>query len=95
MARERGEDVDVRCADDRPVEFMWRGRIYEVRDVQSHWVESSRWWHSTATTGIPADVEERELWRVAAVAGRSGQPELFDLAHGRESDRWFLTRPNE
>lgn len=95
MVRERGEQVDVRCVDERPVEFMWRGRLYSVTEVQSSWIESSRWWHSAATTGIPADTEEHELWRVVATAGRSGHAEVFELARGRESEQWFLTRPAE
>jgi hypothetical protein len=95
VARERGEPVDVRSVDDRPVEFMWRGRLYVVTEVQSGWIESSRWWHSTATTGIPADTEEHEMWRVVASAGRRGHSEVFELAHGRESEQWFVTRPDE
>jgi Domain of unknown function (DUF6504) len=95
VARERGERVDVRSVDDRPVEFMWRGRLYVVTEVQSGWVESSRWWHSTATTGIPADTEEHEMWRVVATTGRRGHSEIFELAYGRESEQWFVTRPDE
>jgi hypothetical protein len=95
VARERGEPVEVRSVDDRPVEFMWRGRLYVVTEVQSGWIESSRWWHSTATTGIPADTEEHEMWRVVATTGRRGHPEVFELAHGRESEQWFVTRPDE
>ncbi|HEY8113236.1 MAG TPA: DUF6504 family protein [Actinomycetes bacterium] len=95
MARERGERVDVRSVDDRPVEFMWRGRLYIVTEVQSGWVESSRWWHSMATTGIPADTEEHEMWRVVATTGRRGHLEVFELAYGRESEQWFVTRPDE
>jgi hypothetical protein len=95
VARERGEPVEVRSVDERPVEFMWRGRLYVVTEVQSGWIESSRWWHSTATTGIPADTEEHEMWRVVATTGRRGHPEVFELAYGRESEQWFVTRPDE
>ena len=27
-----------------PVQFLWRGRLYLVRDVLAHWVELGTWW---------------------------------------------------
>ncbi|RZS82936.1 hypothetical protein EV189_3334 [Motilibacter rhizosphaerae] len=31
-----------------PEQFLWRGRLYLVRDVLSCWVETSPWWRSPA-----------------------------------------------
>ena len=39
---------------------------------------------------IPA--HEHEVWRVAAQAGRSGSPGVFDLCRDVAADRWVLAR---
>ena len=69
--RSYGEVIDVRtapslrrrsAADARggaPEQFLWRGRIYLVRDVLAHWVELGAWWVAPgrsrrAGTGPPA-----------------------------------------
>ncbi len=31
-----------------PHQFLWRGRLYVVRDVLSHWFERSAWWEGVA-----------------------------------------------
>jgi len=31
-------------ADGAPEQFVWRGRLYLVRDVLAHWVELGTWW---------------------------------------------------
>jgi len=30
--------------DGAPAQFVWRGRLYLVRDVLAHWVELGTWW---------------------------------------------------
>jgi hypothetical protein len=35
-----GEDADT------PATFLWRGRLYVVRDVLGHWRERRSWWSS-------------------------------------------------
>jgi hypothetical protein len=37
-----GEDTDT------PAVFLWRGRLYVVRDVLGHWRERRSWWSSPA-----------------------------------------------
>src|SRR4051794_41694722 len=37
-----GEDTDT------PAAFLWRGRLYVVRDVLGHWRERRSWWSSRA-----------------------------------------------
>src|SRR3954462_7280323 len=37
-----GEDTDT------PAVFLWRGRLYVVRDVLGHWRERRSWWSSRA-----------------------------------------------
>ena len=42
----RYEDpVEVRRGpDDDPEQFLWRGRLWQVREVAAHWVETGAWW---------------------------------------------------
>jgi hypothetical protein len=44
-----GAGVDILSADEllgsaRPAQFVWRGRLYLVREVLAHWVELGTWW---------------------------------------------------
>lgn len=47
-----------------PEQFLWRGRLWKVRAVVAHWVETTPWWQSS---GVRAVVGSEE-----AVAGASG-----------------------
>ncbi|HSU03352.1 MAG TPA: DUF6504 family protein [Nocardioides sp.] len=84
--RQYDDPVEVRRGEaEDPDQFLWRGRLWKVRAVVAHWVETGPWWQ-TATgggtdtgdvAGHPASdpasdpVAERELWRVEA--GRGAQ----------------------
>jgi hypothetical protein len=48
MTRRYDDPVDVRRRDDVPAEFLWRGRLYVVRDVLAHWIETGAWWRAAA-----------------------------------------------
>ena len=52
MVRRYDDPVDVRRRDDEPEQFVWRGRLYLVRNVLAHWVESGRWWRTAAAEGV-------------------------------------------
>ena len=78
-----------------PEQFLWRGRLWKVRAVIAHWVETGPWWQSGGSRAVigsddepPTDrrssdlLAERELWRVEAGRG-PGRPvgaELDDPA---------------
>ena len=66
-------------ATEGPQQFLWRGRLWKVRAVLAHWVETGPWWQSTgaraATGADPAGTEE---------AGAD------ESDHGRVSQRVFL-----
>jgi hypothetical protein len=70
-----------------PAQFLWRHRLYLVRDVLAFWVESSSWWRSGGV-GFP----EREVWRVEAGRGRQQQRVIADLALNPVDGRWVLLR---
>jgi hypothetical protein len=54
-----------------PEQFLWRGRLWKVRDVLAHWVETGPWWQSS---GVRAVIGSDEAGSPAA----SG-PGRFDL----------------
>ena len=78
---------------DHPAQFMWRGRLYVVRAVVAHWIESSSWWGGSRRAlegAIPP--HEHEVWRVEAQSGRSSATGVYDLRCDLAADRWVLAR---
>jgi hypothetical protein len=79
--RRYDDPVEVRKgADEDPDQFLWRGRLWQVREVVAHWVETGAWWARASGAGggpgggavVDADLlREREVWRVAAARGRT------------------------
>jgi hypothetical protein len=103
MTRRYGELVDVRRRDDAPAEFLWRGRLYVVRDVLAHWMESRPWWtpaeapsDASADGGQPGGGQpagdDREVWRVEASPGRVHGSGVYDLRFDWATGRWALDR---
>ena len=95
MARRVGEPVDVRVVGDldcAPKSFLWRGRLYVVREVLGHWRDRREWWAAAAARALHGDDwdqsqsaqvgldEEREVWRVEASAGRTFSSGVYDLS---------------
>jgi uncharacterized protein DUF6504 len=50
------DPVEVRSASPdgtgAPSAFLWRGRVYLVRDVLGHWCERTSWWSSPAARRV-------------------------------------------
>ena len=102
--RQYDDPVEVRRGEaEDPDQFLWRGRLWKVRAVVAHWVETGPWWQGSGTTGpagAAADpVAERELWRVEAGRGapasrQSGDEQetygVFDLSFDWTDGRWQL-----
>ncbi len=97
--RQYDDPVEVRRGDaEDPDQFLWRGRLWKVRAVVAHWVETGPWWQGAGAAGRAATttdlVAERELWRVEA--GRGLQPAgaetygVFDLSFDWTDGRWQL-----
>lgn len=87
------------ASEDGPDQFLWRGRLWQVREVIAHWVETGAWWvKDTATTSgaHPGCDPHREVWRVAAARGRAVSAVddpgfgVFDLAFDRTEGVWRL-----
>lgn len=95
MTRRYDDPVEVRRRDEEPSEFLWRGRLYVVRGVLAHWVETGAWWQTGATQGSAAlvlDGAEREVWRVEASAGRVHGAGVYDLSFDWAAGGWTLLR---
>jgi hypothetical protein len=86
-----------------PEQFLWRGRLWQVRAVLAHWVETGSWWQSSGARavigseeaaegsgGAPDLLAERELWRVEASRGRTGGGGVFDLSFDWADGHWQL-----
>lgn len=85
MSRLYGDPIEVWTRDGAPTQFVWRDRLYLVRQVIDQWVVAREWWKTDES-----DPGERQFWRVEAAAGReAGSYELrFDTASGG----WLLMR---
>ena len=59
--------------DDAPQQFLWRGRLWQVREVIAHWMETGAWWvrRPEDAPGRSELVCERQVWRVTAARGRA------------------------
>jgi hypothetical protein len=88
MVRRYEESIEVRAGVDvqdlSPSAFLWRGRLYVVRDVIGHWRERRAWWREAldpdeevATRGLGC--LEHEVWRVEASPGRLAGSGVYDL----------------
>jgi hypothetical protein len=89
-----------------PSAFLWRGRLYIVRDVIGHWRERRAWWRDALDPDEqvalvarhrenPASAYskvclEQEVWRVEASPGRLAGSGVYDLALNGRT--WRLLR---
>lgn len=93
--REGCDDVEVQ--DRSPSAFLWRGRLYIVRNVIGHWRERRAWWREALDPDEEAaahglDSLEHEVWRVEASPGRLAGTGVYDLGMGGLARSWRLLR---
>jgi len=46
------QGVDQQGATEGPQQFLWRGRLWKVRAVLAHWVETGPWWQATGARAV-------------------------------------------
>jgi hypothetical protein len=96
----RGFPGGTEGQEDGPQQFLWRGRLWQVREVVAHWVETGAWWlrRPEDAPGSSSLLREREVWRVTAARGRSvGAVDdpgfgVFDLTFDWAEGDWRLAR---
>jgi hypothetical protein len=62
-----------------PEQFLWRGRLWKVRAVLAHWVETGPWWQSAGVSAVLGSAEPD-----GSGAGDPGPRPLGDLLTERE-----------
>jgi hypothetical protein len=66
-----------------PEQFLWRGRLWKVRAVIAHWVETGPWWQSGGARAVIGSDDQ-----TSAGSGKSGsagsRPPGADLLAERE-----------
>lgn len=81
-----------------PAQFVWRGRLLRVKEVQTITREASAWWTGPKVRAVRGEGEagpgsdllrEREVWRVEAMGGRLGSG-VYELAHTVGEEDWVL-----
>ena len=98
MSVSRGRGTQMRRYDDPvevrrgqiggPEQFLWRGRLWQVRQIVAHWIETGAWW---TLDEVGSDLlAEREIWRVEAGRGAIDNGGVFDLAFDWSDGRWQL-----
>lgn len=93
-----GPPVFAELPDDGPQQFLWRGRLWQVREILAHWVEVGAWWlrRPEEAPGRSELVTERLVWRVSAARGRAVTTAddpgfgIFDLTFDRGDGVWRL-----
>lgn len=72
-----------------PEQFLWRGRLWKVRAVLAHWVETGPWWTSPAVRAVvgsddaPAGTETAGPETAGPGADLLGERELWRVEAGR------------
>jgi len=96
MTRLHADPVEVRtrpeAAGPVPEQFLWRGRLYVVREVLARWTAAGSWWRGSERE---IDDHEQQWWRVEADSGRlaalSAGRGTYDLCFSWRSG-WTLKR---
>jgi|SRR5688572_26017771 len=78
--RRYDDPVEVRKGpEESPEQFLWRGKLWKVRAVLAHWVETGSWWQSADARAVlgtddtaPSLVEEGAPAPVTRPGDRTG-----------------------
>jgi hypothetical protein len=94
--RRYDDPVDVRkgwvTGVEGPEQFLWRGRLWKVRAVLAHWVETTPWWQSSGVRAvIGSDEQELDAPDAPDAGGARGadllvERELWRVEAGRGAD---------
>ncbi len=82
MSRLLTDLVEVRRRDDQPVQFLWRGRLYVVREVLARWTESGGWWRASVVSVLSSGDAD------VAPGGAGAVPAPLETAPIPSSPKW-------
>jgi hypothetical protein len=85
MGRRHADEIEVRRQDEVPEQFLWRSRLYLVREVLEHWYEAGAWWVSGAALALTTGGDAPALG--GALASEAGGSDLV-LAPIPSSPKW-------
>lgn len=96
--RRYDDPVEVRKgADEEPEQFLWRGRLWLVRAVVAHWVETGPWWQAPGVRAVVGSAvhesSEQAVAKAGIGAGAGGsvatlEPDLLTHDLLREREVW-------
>jgi hypothetical protein len=68
-----------------PEQFLWRGRLWKVRAVLAHWVETGPWWQSGGARAVIGSDEPGPAEGSTRTVGADllGERELWRVEAGR------------
>lgn len=80
------------------MQFVWRGKLWRVRQVLARWRETGAWWDSAAAQAVrgletgeqDAALAEVDVWRVAATAGHYGASGVYELTQAHADGEWRM-----
>ena len=82
------DPVEVRRGEtEGPEVFLWHGRLWKVRSVLAHWVETDPWWQSTSARAAVGSDDAGDTLTAGAPAGTDliVERELWRVEAGRGS----------
>lgn len=100
MTREAAAEIEVRLREEEPEQFLWKGRLYQVRAVLGRWRQGREGWREEALPsrpgakgGLELVTPEQEVWRVEASRGRCFEPGVYELTRDNGAEpRWRLVQ---
>jgi hypothetical protein len=82
-----GTDTGPLLEERAPSQFLWHGRLWKVRAVLAHWVETGPWWSSPGVRAVIGSESEPEDGPEAAVTRPVGdlltEREMWRVEAGR------------
>lgn len=89
MTMRRYDDpVEVRRGrDEAPDQILWRGRLWQVRSVLAHWVETGAWWAGGEARSVIGS-DETGAVAPAGAGGSGGAAVLAPVDLLAERDVW-------
>jgi hypothetical protein len=89
--RRYDEVIDVRrglvSGQEAPAQFLWRDRLWVVRDIIAHWVETGAWWEQSGVGVLFGEVGGAEASRPAAASGGAEASRPAAASGGAEASR--------